>query len=194
MRKFLFFCLSILLVFLAGPCSGYANARSESKPEGLRAQELSRFSNSLSDIEAPIVAIRFFRIHGVGFPGGIALLLADEKTGWQIRVYTRMADQDFRLVWQSKELHEAFATSSYDRLRTYILRDEEIVVFDGCAAHSCPDVYAILMYVPSKGAAFWARRTHNKTVIYSPGLELPENSVYKDWLDRQIAEHIKPSQ
>lgn len=178
-----------MLVFVLAAVSQPAGSPFGGEHEGLSGEDVCRFANSVPDLPGRIVALRLFRMHGVPFPGGIAVLLVGEEPGWNVLVFTRRSGQDFRLDWESGKLDDSFSVSSYDSLKTSYVGDETVVQFEGCAAHSCPDVSSILIYVPSNGTTFSVHHVWGRTT-YSPGLEAPENRVYKDWLDTQIREFV----
>lgn len=161
---------------------------SEKREDGLTVEEFRRFAQALPRLPGRIETIRFFRgPHGL-LPEGIALLVGVKKQGWQVFVFMREPNRDFKLVWNSGKLEYSFNVSSPQELQVFDQGDSEIVQFEGCAPHLCNDVFSILIYVPSKRMAFTAK--YDGSVTYSPELQAPENRRYKEWLERQVRERL----
>ncbi len=86
----------------------------------------------------------------------------------------------------NQELRDSFAVSSSGAFQTRTVGTaEQALQFSGCAAHNCPDVFSVLLYSPSKNAAFTATYVRGK-LNYSPNVESPDNRDYKDALNEYV--------
>jgi hypothetical protein len=155
---------------------------------GISAAEFRSLADSMPKLPGSIQAIRFF-----GAPRGqqgtsAALATFQKQAGWQILIFKSRSDQKFQLAWESGKLDDSFSVSSSDALKIFHLGNENAVEFNGCAPHVCPDVFSILLYVPSKGAAFTAKYVWGK-VTYSPTLSTAADAQYKSALDQLVSEH-----
>ncbi|MGH9734655.1 MAG: hypothetical protein ACRD8A_08715 [Candidatus Acidiferrales bacterium] len=89
--------------------------------------------------------------------------------GWQLVVFRVGLNGNAKLKWKSGRLADSFAVSSGDELGTPIIGGEQVVTFSGCAAHACPEVFAVLLYVPSLNTTF--SETHRgKDFVFSAAI------------------------
>ena len=94
----------------------------------------------------------------------------------------------FALEWKSGKLDDSFAGSSADQFQPYNSFDEQTFKFSGCAAHNCPDVFSVMLYIPSKSMAITATYILGK-VTYSPSAISDSGyQIYRTYLDKLIAE------
>ncbi len=119
--------------------------------DGIKPSQLTQIAQMLPG--APIYSIRLFREKNKGRISATALT-ASKKTGWQIVLISPQGLDGYRKSWVSAKLPESFAVSSPEALRTYGLTDEEGIVFSGCAPHMCPDIFSVMLYVPTQHRAF----------------------------------------
>jgi hypothetical protein len=163
------------------------SAQSEGpQSDGMTVQQFREFAASLPDLPGQIQAIRL--LQGSGSARSVALATFGERTGWQLFVFDSVNGSKFELGWKSEKLDDSFSVSYPDALKVFSLGQEQGATFDGCAAHVCPDVFSVLLYVPSKRTSFTAKYVWGK-VTYSSKLESPENSSYKAALEQLVKEH-----
>jgi hypothetical protein len=152
---------------------------------GITVSQLQNLLNALPSLPGTIQAIRFLRRDRFWIDGA-AVLTQGEHSGWQIFVLHLGSGGKTSLEWKSGRLDDSFAVSSANQLRTRNVGvSEEALEFSGCAAHNCPDVFSVMLYVPSRRAAFTATCISGK-VKYSPGLESADNRKYKDAVDQLV--------
>jgi hypothetical protein len=178
-----------LSVFLA--CALFAKSPSQKKQAseagGISVRQLRNLVNTLPPLPGTIQAIRFLQNEGFQI-NRTAILTDGVDSGWQIFVFHLESTGKFALEWKSGRLDGSFAVSSADQFQSYFLSDEQVLKFSGCAAHACPDVFSVMLYVPSKKTAFTATYTLGK-VTYTPSAGGPMYQYYKMDLDRYIAKH-----
>lgn len=152
---------------------------------GLSVHQMRNLVNTLPPLPGTIQAIQF--LQNSRFQIDRAAVLTDGvHSGWQIFVFYLDSSGKFKIEWKSGKLDDSFAVSSADQFQTYYLFDEQVLRFSGCAAHACPDVFSIMLYVPSKKREFTAKYTLGK-IAYSPASDGPTYQYYKRDLDRYIA-------
>jgi hypothetical protein len=120
----------------------------------------------------------------------IALLTAEKKDGWQIRIYGYDRTGQFTSKWQSSPFDSEFAVSSAGHFRRVLadgLHEGTDVEFSGCKAHDCPGSFGVLLYSPSRKRAFQGI-VRNGEIILSPELDLPENKPLKNYLLKRVQE------
>ena len=177
-----FFLSAVLLSIFLNMAKAMAQNADSPANDGMTVQQLREFSESLEELPAPIQAIRFFRPDGR--ERSVALTTNDQKTGWQIFVFDSVPSSTrFALTWKSGKLDDGFSVSYPGALKLFDFGHEQGIEFEGCAPHVCPDVFSVLLYVPSKRTAFTAKYVWGK-ITYSP--ESSENSGYKAALDQLI--------
>lgn len=149
---------------------------------GLSASELQNLVNALAAASSgEIQAIQFLRSDGFTIDRA-AILMQPRNGGWTILVFQLKKRGKFKLEWKSEVLKDSFAVSSSSAFQTRTVGTaEQVLQFSGCAAHNCPDVFSVLLYSPSKKAAFTATYVRGR-VSYSRNLESPDNRDYKDVL------------
>ncbi|MGH9615679.1 MAG: hypothetical protein ACRD28_02975 [Acidobacteriaceae bacterium] len=152
----------------------------------LSVQEFRGFAESLPKLPGQIQAVRLFRESG-GREASVAVATWGERSGWQLFVFSPHNGQHFQLEWKSGKLDDSFYVSYPDALKIFNFGEEDGVEFSGCARHVCPEVFSIMIYVPSRQVAFKAKSIYGR-VLYSPSLETPRNHLYKDALDQLIKE------
>lgn len=84
---------------------------------------------------------------------------------------------------------DSFQVAGATDLSLFDFGTNDGVVFHGCARHVCPDVFSILLYVPTKHASFmetyiWGKRS------YSFNSKTPDNQKYKTILDQLVTYDI----
>jgi len=179
-------CLAFLLAW--GVCAKSSIREKHARETGgLNVHQLRNLVNALPSLPGTIQAIQFLQ-GGGGQIDRAAVLTDGADSGWQIFVFHLKSTGKFALEWKSGKLDDSFAVSSTDQFHTYDLHGEDVLKFSGCGAHNCPDVYSVMLYVPSKKAAFTATYILGK-VTYSPASDGPMYRYYKMDLDRSIAEH-----
>ncbi len=169
---------------------GNVSAQDEMKSGngGMSVAEFRDLADSLPKLPGSIQAIRFFSSSGDQQGTSAAFATFERQAGWQVSIFNSHGDLKFQLEWQSGKLDDSFSVSSPDALKIFHFEKEDAVVFDGCAPHVCPDVFSILMYVPSKRTTFTAKYVWGK-VTYSPTLGSPSEVQYKSALDQMVSEH-----
>jgi hypothetical protein len=180
---------SFLAVFLTCSASTTSTAV-ESDPvsdTGLSVAQLRTIANSLPASPGGIQAIQFLRKDGFWIDRA-AFLIQERDSGWQIFVFHRESNDKIALEWKSGKLDDSFATSSPDQFQIVVAASENALKFSGCAAHDCPDVFSVVLYIPSKKTAFSATYIWGE-VTYSPASDGSNAQFYKASLDRFIAEH-----
>ncbi len=182
--------LAILpLVLLSGLIA--ATSAQNGSQSGCCAMSESEFRNlaeSLPQLPGRIEAIRLFSAHGNQQVSSVAFATFDKQAGWQVLIFDAPSGHKFQMEWQSGKLDDSLSVSDADALKIFHFRKEDAVEFDGCASHVCPDVFSILLYVPSQRRAFVAKYVWGK-VTYSPALDSPTEAQYKSALDQLVREH-----
>jgi hypothetical protein len=170
-----------------GPFTSPTHEARSADTTGLSVSELRALLNVLpAQSPGSIHAIRF--LQGTDLDINRAAILTNrEGIGWQIFVFHLDDSGGVALEWKSGKLDDPFAVSSAREFQTYQLYDEDVVKFSGCAAHACPDVFAVMLYIPSKQAAFTATWTRGE-IAYSSNAGGPKYQYYKMELDRLLAE------
>ncbi len=178
--------LAALLFALLNLPNVVVSAEAQSATDGLSAAEFRDFAKSLPELPGRIQAIRLFG-GASGQTTSVAVLTWGGPSGWQIFVFDSPAGRNFRVEWKSGKLDDAFYVSDPSDLKIFSFMDgKQGVQFSGCAAHNCPNgVFSVLLYVPSKQAAFFAKSVLGK-VTYSPTLESAGNLEYKDALEQLV--------
>jgi hypothetical protein len=151
-----------LLIF-AVACS-FCDAQSPFE-EAITPTQLAALVQSLPNEQ--IYSIRLFREESNNRLSA-ELLVAGGHKGWQVQVVSPRAATGYSISWKSSWLADAFAVSSPQALGTYGLGNEEAVTFSGCAAHECPDIFSVLLYVPSRHRAFTATCENGQTSYSFP--------------------------
>jgi hypothetical protein len=174
----------LVFVLFAGTASAADKAGEQ---DGISGDELRSLAASLPELPGRIQAFQIVYDSTVQ-KNGIVLATFSEKSGWQLVMFSPMRDGSFKQTWQSGKLADSFFVSSQSKLKVVSLENEEGVQFEGCASHVCPDVYSILLYVPSKHAAFEANYVWGK-VNYSANSDVAENATYKAVLANLLKKH-----
>lgn len=177
--------VSLLLSLL---CMGAASGSpSSNEKDGISIDEFRNLAKTLPTLPGRIQAIQIF-YDSTAHENAVAFATFDDKAGWQVSVFDPNREGGFKLAWQSGKLADSFAVSSQSELRVASLENEQAVQFEGCAAHVCPDVFSILLYVPSKHTVFTADYVWGK-VTFSVNLDSVENSRYKSVLSNLVKRH-----
>jgi hypothetical protein len=178
--------LAILLT-----CAAYGKSSAQSShgtETGLSISQAQSLLRALPPLPGTIQAIQFLRRDRFWIDRA-AILTQGKDGGWQIFVLHLEDSGKFSLEWRSGRLTDSFAVSSVNQFRTRdIGTSQQVLEFSGCAAHNCPDVFSILLYIPSRRAAFTATYILGK-ITYSMNSESPKNHEYKDALDELLKEH-----
>lgn len=186
--KPIFFSIAVAILLICGYAK--ASPQDEHRSEtGLTVSQVQTLLNALPPLPGTIQAIRFLRTNRFWIDGA-AVLTQGEHSGWQIFVIHLGDDGKPSLEWKSGKLDDSFAVSSANQFGTQNVGvSGEAVEFSGCAAHNCPDVFSVMLYVPSKRTSFTASYILGK-VTYSPGLKSAENREYRAILDRFLKDRI----
>lgn len=179
-----FAVLLLVSSLLAVLCNGLW-AQSVSSRTGVSADQLRSFAQQLPNKPGRIQSLQIFR----GERGpliSVARLSADD--GWELSVFGIAGNGKFVERWHSGRLPDSFRVSYPNALKTFDFGDEDGVEFEGCASHSCPEVFSILLYVPSIGKDFVVTSSYGKTT-YSQDALVPQNLRYKQALDQLLKEH-----
>ena len=173
-------------------CTVVAGAIAQKVPApdetGISVSQLQALVGELPPLpEGSIQAVQFLRRDGFWI-NRVAFLTETRNGGWQIFVFHLEKTGKHSLEWKSGKLDDSFSVSSPDALKVFSYGREQGIRFSGCAAHACPDVFSILLYVPSKRTAFTAKYVRGETA-YSLELDSPENSYYKTILNQLVREH-----
>jgi len=176
--------LIVALLLGFGCCA--KGQQTDASYSGLSRTEFRAFADSLPELPGRIRAMSFLRESGE--EAGIAVATSGEHSGWQLFVFDSSDGAKFRLEWKSGRLGDGFAVSWPGALKAFNFGGQEGIVFDGCAAEVCPDVYSVLLYVPSKHTAFIAKSVYGK-VSYAGEVGSPSNRRYKDALDQLLGEY-----
>lgn len=182
--------ITVVLLFGIISVQALSAQETQSGNGGMSAAEFRDLANSLPKLPGSIQAIRLFRAPGTEQTTSAAFATFSEQTGWQISIFDSPAGHKFQLEWQSGKLDDSFSVSDSSELKVFQLGQQDAVEFEGCAPHVCPDVFSILIYVPSKRTAFTVKYVWGK-VSYSPALGSPENAQFKSALDQLVAERRK---
>ncbi len=174
----------IALLLLSGSPAGASQNNCSSGAYSLSLQCFREFADSLTSLPGYIESIRLFRDSDQNSKS-IAVATFDDKNGWQVSIFSALKGKPFSLEWNSGKLDDSFSVSYPEALSLFDLESEDGVVFEGCAPHVCPDVFSILIYVPSKRADFVATYIRG-TISYSPNLDSPDNRSYKVLLKQLV--------
>jgi hypothetical protein len=153
----------------------------------MSVSEFRKLSDSLPQSLTQIQSLILFKERGHD-KYSAAIATFDEKLKWQIDVFSPVATGGYEIEWKSNQLSDAFSVSYPDALKRFNLDGEQVVLFEGCAPHVCPNVYSILLYVPSKRAAFVANAVWGK-ISFSPSLDTDDNADYKRILSNLVKNH-----
>ncbi len=180
--------LLVMLLFgcglLAVPCAGL-QAQVASSQAGVSADQLRSFAQELPSEPGRIQSLQILQ-SGQGPLIGVARFSAND--GWELSVYGATSEGKFVERWHSGKLADSFRVSYPSALKTFSFGNEDGVEFEGCAPHSCPEVFSILLYVPSIGKDFVVTSIFGKTT-YSQDSLLPQNQRYKQALDQLLKDH-----
>ncbi|WP_220464962.1 hypothetical protein [Granulicella sp. 5B5] len=169
---------------LTAQCAGL-QAQVASSQAGVSADQLRSFAQQLPSEPARIQSLQILQ-SGQGPLIGVARFSASD--GWELSVYGATSEGKFVERWHSGKLADSFRVSYPNALKTFSFGNEDGVEFEGCAPHSCPEVFSILLYVPSISKDFVVTSTFGKTA-YSQEALLPQNLRYKQALDQLLKEH-----
>lgn len=170
------------LICLALCSAGCIESRAQSSFEdGLKPEQLAKVSQVLpSNL---ISSVRLFH-EKTNSRLSAAFLTQQRGKGWQLLLVSPRGHSEYRIGWQSPVLSDGFAVSSPEQLRIYGLEDGDAIAFSGCAPHMCPDVFSVLLYVPSYRRTFTATCDGGKTSYSFPLTEA--NLKYKGLLDELL--------
>jgi len=177
-------CLALFLASSVGTDS-VASESETTRGDGLSVAQFRALANLLPTSAGSVDAILLEK-DGLWL-GRAAILTGRVGIGWQIFVFHREGNGKIALEWKSGKLDESFQVSSPDQFQIVLAASEGALKFSGCAPHNCPDVFSVMLYVPSKKAVFSATYKSGN-VTYSPGSEWPDARFYKASLDRFIAQ------
>jgi hypothetical protein len=154
---------------------------------GLSPEQFRALAASLPPSSAHIQAVRLFDRMGDKGESSAAVATFDSQQGWRLFAFAPNPQKGFVLTWKSGALDDSFAVSDPSALKVFQLASGDAIVFEGCAKHVCPDVFSILLYVPSASASFTAKYVWGK-ITYSPALNSPTEAAYKEALEQLIRE------
>jgi len=177
----------IVLFFGMFSVSNLTAQNADIASSGLSPEQFRTLAASLPQSSARIQAVRLFdRIDDKG-ESSAAVATFDSQQGWRLFAFDPSPQKRFVLTWKSGALDDSFAVSDPSALKVFQLASEDAIVFEGCAKHVCPDVFSILLYVPSAHSSFTAKYVWGK-ITYSPALDSPKEGAYKNALDQLIRE------
>jgi hypothetical protein len=179
------FCVLLLFFGLLAVQHNALWAQAASSQTGLSADQLRNFAQQLPNIPDRIQSLQIMRSEQ-GPLISVARFSADD--GWELSVFGTNGEGKFAERWHSGKLPDSFRVSYPSALKTFNFGNEDGVEFDGCAPHSCPEVFSILLYVPSINKEFVVTSTFGKTA-YSQDVLLPQNLRYKQALDQLLKDH-----
>ena len=155
--------------------------------DSLTTKEFRALAASLPELPGTIQAMLIFR--GAGQEGAsVAFSTNDEKSGWQIFVFTPDQKGHYQLSWKSGKLNDSFQVAGASDLSLFDFGSNDGIVFHGCARHVCPDVFSVLLYVPKKHTSFMETYIWGK-ISYSFNIKASENQRYKSILDQLVKDH-----
>ncbi len=139
--------------------------------EAITPTELASIARALPS--GPLYSMKLF--HEKNDPRlSMAVLSSTKKNGWQVLVVSPRGRDEYTVSWTSPRLADSFEVSDPRNLGTYGLGEEEAVTFSGCGRHVCPDVFSVLLYVPSTHQAFTASCVDGKTSFSPTGSKYTE--------------------
>ena len=183
-----FVFILLMFFFLTSMVSNVHSQNPNIGSGGLSADDFRDFVNSLPHLPAPIQAVRFFDAPGNKGKSSVAITTFDSQHGWQLFAFEPDTKGRFVLTWKSDSLDDSFAVSDPGALKIFQLANGDAIVFEGCAKHACPDVFSVLLYVPSVRTTFVAKYIWGN-VTYTPSLSSPKEDGYKKALQQLIHEH-----
>ena len=178
---------TVVLVFTMFAVSSATAQNANIGSGGLSPEQFQTLAASLPRSSAHIQAVRLFARTGDKGESSAAVATFDLQLGWRLFAFDPSPTKGFVLTWKSGALDDSFAVSDPSALRVFQLASGDAIVFEGCAKHVCPDVFSIVLYVPSARASFIAKYVWGK-ITYSPSLESLKEGAYKDALDQLIRE------
>ena len=180
----------ITIVLLFGVCSVPSSPaqNADIASSGLSPEQLRTLAASMPQSSAHIQAIRLFDRTADKAESSAAVATFDSQQGWRLFAFDPSPQKGFVLTWKSGVLDDSFAVSYPGALKVFQLASGDAIVFEGCAKHVCPDVFSILLYVPSAHSSFTAKYVWGK-ITYSPALNSPKEAAYKNALNQLIREH-----
>ncbi len=166
-----------LMLFVSG-FIGYGTAQTIT-PKQLAAMAKNVASRGMTDI----LAIHYLYHENLSIMDVVVVGEAGDN-GWRIVVF-QAKDQvkPIHLKWDSGNLPNYFGPASTDDVSIRQLANgESVLVFEACAAHSCPiDVFGIALYSPWTGRGYFA---------YSAGNDIKydhtEPGIYYDELAKLV--------
>jgi hypothetical protein len=187
--------LAITMLLILGGVAAVGNISANKQRNlangGMTVEEFRNLADSLPKLPGTIQSVLLFRASGDKQSISAALATFDDKKGWQLLVFHSLEGRKYQLEWQSSKLDDSFYISNPGALKVFSLGDETAISFEGCARHACPDVFSILLYVPSRRSSFTATYIRGK-VTYSPSLTTEEQESYKSVLVQLIGERLSP--
>lgn len=181
--KILSTCITVLLLCAIGADSLAAD--NDSRNKGISGYQLRDIADSLPPSTGTIEAIQFLRTDNS--IDRAAILMYGESSGWQILVFRREPSGKFAVEWKSGKLVAWFAESSAEQFQPYNSFGEQTFKFSGCAPHNCPDVFSVMLYIPSKSMAIAATYTLGKIAYSPPAVAGQGYQIYRNYLDKLIA-------
>lgn len=176
------FCIAITSV--AG-AAGERKGSAVAQQTGISADQLRGFAQRLPNMPGRIQSLQIFQ----GKRGPlISVARFSVHDGWRLFLYGETDSGKFIERWRSGKLPYSFQGSYPAALKTFDFGNEEGIEFEGCAPHSCPEVFSILLYVPSISKTFIVTSTFGKAT-YSHDALLSQNLPYKQALDQLLKEH-----
>jgi hypothetical protein len=171
------------------PLCTSAATHTNTAPSGLTEAEFRIFAQALHSLPGRIEAIQIFPATDSG-NHLVAVATLGQQTGWQLLVLKISGDSPARIVWKSGVLSDSFAVADGSAMNIYSPGREDDLSFVGCAQHSCPDVFSVLLYVPSKRQAYTVSYVLGK-ISYSPNLTGTDAEAIKADLNDLLDSHLK---
>jgi hypothetical protein len=170
--------VSLMGTLLLASGIAYAQGTADGVP-GSVSPAAARWLTTKSSIEA----VRLLE-EPAGAPIKVAVLTGREKFGWQIVVLSRDWRERYEPFWKTTRLPSSFEVSQGGSLQTLHVNGEQVISFQGCQPHRCPEVFSALLFVPSQKKEFTAT-CHDGKTVYSFDEE-SRTQEYRYALDRLL--------
>jgi hypothetical protein len=181
----MWFRVSPLMALIFVIIASCVTPRSACAQNTLSIQEWIATANLIEKSKANVYETRLFDTAD----GELGIVvLATRASAWNLYVFTRGDDKRVHLDWESGPLSDTFSITDRSNLKI-ISADahlRNLVQFKACNLKASPLVCSIVLYDPVKVDSFTVTRDATNKISCSANLQLRENKVYRDWLDREI--------
>jgi hypothetical protein len=178
--------VSLLLANARAFSNTLSEPLSDDSVPGMTRSEFRDFAERFPSLPGRIEAIQLFS----GSKGRLAALATFDRTsGWQVLIFGLSGEATDQLVWSSGKLPDSFYVADSSALKRFSFGQEQGISFEGCAQHTCPDIFSILLYVPSRHQQYTLNYVQGK-VTYSRNLEESDAAEYKRALNQMLKVHL----